>query len=157
MVPAVSTRASPTPAYSGFPPSHKYYQYGTLTPYGLPSQTVPVPFVKLMQVLLPLNCRNSSGLGSFPFARHYLGNHFCFLLLRVLRCFSSPGSPPFYNGYAVFNSMGCPIRTSADHRMCASPRSFSQLTTSFFASESQGILHTLFFTFLSMLLLSLSY
>ena len=33
-----------------------------------------------------------SGLGSFPFARRYLGNHCCFLFLRVLRCFSSPGS-----------------------------------------------------------------
>ena len=34
------------------------------------------------------------GLGSFPFARRYLGNHCCFLFLRVLRCFSSPGSLP---------------------------------------------------------------
>ena len=34
-----------------------------------------------------------SGLGSFPFARRYSGNHYCFLFLRLLRCFSSPGSP----------------------------------------------------------------
>ena len=33
-----------------------------------------------------------SGLGSFPFARRYSGNHCCFLFLRLLRCFSSPGS-----------------------------------------------------------------
>ena len=33
------------------------------------------------------------GLGSFPFARRYLGNRSFFLFLRVLRCFSSPGSP----------------------------------------------------------------
>ena len=33
------------------------------------------------------------GLGSSPFARRYSGNHYCFLFLRVLRCFSSPGSP----------------------------------------------------------------
>ena len=32
------------------------------------------------------------GLGSFAFARRYLRNHFCFLFLRLLRCFSSPGS-----------------------------------------------------------------
>ncbi len=32
-----------------------------------------------------------NGLDCFPFARHYSGNHFCFLFLRVLRCFSSPG------------------------------------------------------------------
>jgi hypothetical protein len=31
------------------------------------------------------------GLGFFPFARRYSGNHYCFLFLRVLRCFSSPG------------------------------------------------------------------
>lgn len=35
--------------------------------------------------------RNAAGLGSCAFARHYLRNHFCFLFLRVLRCFSSPG------------------------------------------------------------------
>ena len=34
-----------------------------------------------------------SGLGSFPFARRYLGNRqIFFLFLRLLRCFSSPGS-----------------------------------------------------------------
>ena len=33
------------------------------------------------------------GLGSSAFARRYLRNHFCFLFLRLLRCFSSPGSP----------------------------------------------------------------
>ena len=34
------------------------------------------------------------GLGSSAFARRYLRNHFCFLFLRLLRCFSSPGSLP---------------------------------------------------------------
>ena len=34
-----------------------------------------------------------TGLGSSAFARRYLRNHFCFLFLRLLRCFSSPGSP----------------------------------------------------------------
>ena len=33
------------------------------------------------------------GLGSSVFARHYLRNHFCFLFLWVLRCFSSPRLP----------------------------------------------------------------
>ena len=33
-----------------------------------------------------------SGLGSFPFARHYSGNHCYFLFLCLLRCFSSAGS-----------------------------------------------------------------
>ena len=29
------------------------------------------------------------GLGYFPFARHYSGNHYCFLFHQLLRCFSS--------------------------------------------------------------------
>ena len=37
--------------------------------------------------------RSRPGLGSSRFARRYSGNHFCFLFLRLLRCFSSPGSP----------------------------------------------------------------
>ena len=44
-------------------------------------------------VLQPQNGRNRSGLGCSPFARHYWGNHYYFLFLRVLRCFSSPRLP----------------------------------------------------------------
>ena len=36
--------------------------------------------------------RSRPGLGSFHFARRYSGNRCFFLFLRVLRCFSSPGS-----------------------------------------------------------------
>ena len=50
----------------------------------------------------------------------------------------------------VFNLTGCPIRTSTDQSSFAAPRSFSQLTTSFVASESLGIRHTpLFASFYS--------
>ena len=35
------------------------------------------------------------GLGSFAFARRYSQNRCFFLFLRLLRCFSSPGSPPY--------------------------------------------------------------
>ena len=41
---------------------------------------------------------------------------------------------------------GFPIQTSADQFVFANPRSFSQLITSFFASESLGIPHTPLFT-----------
>ena len=37
---------------------------------------------------------------------------------------------------------GCPIQVSTDQFVCANPRSFSQLITPFFASESLGIPHT---------------
>ena len=46
--------------------------------------------------------------------------------------------------YYAFDIVGCPIRISADHIVCANPRSFSQLITSFIASESLGIPHTPF-------------
>ena len=47
----------------------------------------------LCQALQPRHVRKRTGLGSAPFARHYSGYRFFFLFLRVLRCFSSPGSP----------------------------------------------------------------
>ena len=47
----------------------------------------------------------SSGLGSFPFARRYSGNRCFFLFLRVLRCFSSPGSPS-YTMYSCMSTWG---------------------------------------------------
>ena len=49
----------------------------------------------------------------------------------------------------AFNMPGCPIRKSPDRRLFAPPRSLSQLITSFFASESQGIRRTLLVTFLT--------
>ena len=59
--------------------------------------------------------------------------------------FQFPGFAPIARYYA-FSMVGCPIRTSADQFVLANPRSFSQLITSFFASESLGILHTLLLT-----------
>ena len=46
-----------------------------------------------MQSVTP-ECTHS-GLASFHFARRYFGNRCFFLFLRLLRCFSSPGSPPY--------------------------------------------------------------
>ena len=45
-------------------------------------------------VLQPRGSRDLPGLGCSPVARHYWGNHCCFLFLEVLRCFSSLRSPP---------------------------------------------------------------
>ena len=147
MVPADSHRASPTPRYSGFKPSHYLYTYGTVTLYGPPFHACSFLVITFMSVLQPHVGRNQHGLGFFPFARHYLGNHYCFLFLQVLRCFSSLRSLLFR--YLDFIKMGCPIRKSSDQRLFAPTRSLSQLTTSFFASECLGIPHILLFTFSS--------
>lgn len=68
------------------------------------------------------------GLGFSPFVRHYLGNHGCFLFLRVLRCFTSPGIAP----HALFDSgMGNQAvnlagfshsEISGSKRICRSPK-----------------------------------
>ena len=101
-----------------------------------------------LAVLQPRRRRNACGLGFSPFARRYWGNHCCFLFLRVLRCFSSPRWPPAKAGCHPFRMTGCPIRKSADQRLHAPPRGFSQLAASFVASGSQGIRRAPLTTFL---------
>src|SRR6202008_5051346 len=64
---------------------------------------------------------------SSAFARHYSRNHTCFPFLRVLRCFTSPRSPPpaIYSPVGDTTSLvpGFPIRTSSDPRSVdSSPR-----------------------------------
>jgi hypothetical protein len=51
--------------------------------------------------------------------------------------------------------MGCPIRKSPDQGVFATPRCFSQLITSFFASESLGIPRTPLLTFFRFIVLKL--
>ena len=63
----------------------------SLSMVGLPS-TILLRFRSLIAVRTP-TCSHV-GLGSSAFARRYLRNRVFFLFLRVLRCFSSPGSPP---------------------------------------------------------------
>ena len=137
MVPANSTGISPVPAYSGYPhpirtsPLRDSHPLRSAFPYG--SGLVRIGPAR---VLLPRTCRDMHGLGCSASARRYSRNHCCFLFLRVLRCFSSPGSPPLRDSR---KREGCPIRTPADQLVCADPRGFSQLAASFVAAESLGI------------------
>ena len=55
------------------------------------------------------------------------------------------------SGFCSFTAKGFPIRIFTDLFVCADPRNFSQLITSFFASESLGILHTPLFSLCLML------
>ena len=57
------------------------------------SRTVLLTVDVTCAVLTP-ECTHS-GLGSSGFARRYSRNRCFFLFLRLLRCFSSPGSPPY--------------------------------------------------------------
>ncbi len=124
MVPAVSIGISPVPTYSGSHPLMITYPYGTLTPYGLLSQVIQVHYHYITVVLQPQNSRNCLGLGSSTFARRYLRNHYCFLFLGVLRCFSSPRSPPILKNRIVsLQDTGLPHSdTCGSTRICQSPQ-----------------------------------
>ena len=78
----------------------------------------------VMTVLQPHTPRRVYGLGWFPFARRYLGNHFCFLFLGLLRCFSSPRSPqqPMDSAEDVraLPPTGFPIQKSPDQSLFSS-------------------------------------
>ena len=91
MVPPTSHKVPRVSWYSGscrcLPVSHTGLSPSTA---GFP-KTVPLPSSSLMQSITP-GCTHP-GLGSSPFARRYSGNRCFFLFLRLLRCFSSPGSP----------------------------------------------------------------
>ena len=102
------------------------------SPAGLPS-AIPLSFSVALAVRTPL-CTHS-GLGSSGSARRYSRNRCFFLFLRLLRCFSSPGSPPhLIHGISALFHMrmhgvfpcGFPhsdIRGSVD--ICSSPRLFA--------------------------------
>ena len=71
--------------------STQVFAYGAFTLSRLPFQVSSADSSFLMQVLYP-NGISTVRLGSSDFARHYFRNRFFFLFLRVIRCFSSPGS-----------------------------------------------------------------
>ena len=88
---------------------------------GFPSR-FPFDFACSLPLLLPRACRDTRGLGSSRSARRYSGNHFCFLLLRLLRCFSSAGSHPSRGRL----SAGLPHSDIRGSKViCTSPRLFA--------------------------------
>ena len=96
MVPPDSDRVSPAPPYSGFGYGRTRLRvrgFHALRP-GFP-KWFPWHVPPDVAVLQPRSRLDAPGLGFSAFARRYSRNHCCFLLLRVLRCFSSPGSPHF--------------------------------------------------------------
>ena len=128
MVPADSCRISRVPHYSGAGSAVFGISRTGLSPSAASlSRLFRYPsVVPFSPVLQPRRCRNTDGLGSCAFARHYWRNHCCFLFLRVLRCFSSPGWPLPLAGGALCSASGCPIRTSAVMAgICPLPRLFA--------------------------------
>ena len=93
MVPPTSHKVPRVSWYSGTCPAGLTFAYGALTPYGRLSQNRSAGLTSPLRRPVTPECTHP-GLGSSAFARRYLRNRCFFLFLRVLRCFSSPGSPP---------------------------------------------------------------
>ena len=147
MVPANSRRIPRAPRYSGYHYQSYSYLYGALTLYGLTFQTgsssnitqiswsyYPDNAETLSVWALPRSLATTCGIILIFSSYGYLDVSVPHVRPRVRVC----------RGRA---STGCPIRTSPDLGVFATPRSFSQLITSFFAFESLGILHMPFFAF----------
>ena len=78
-----------------------------------------------LEILQPRKVRKLHGLGSSRFDRHYSGNRSFFLFLRVLRCFSSPGSLSVFRVCGL-QPHGLPHSdTAGSIRVCQSPDIFA--------------------------------
>ena len=84
--------------------------------------------------------------GLFPVRSPLLGESLLFSFPAGTKMFQFPALASIADGCHPFRMTGCPIRRSADQRLCAPPRGFSQLVTSFIASESLGIRRAPFLT-----------
>ena len=126
MVPADSGRIPRVPPYSGarlacpWLPVRGCHPLRPAFPDGSGSHSQ-----SLWPVLLPRARLDAPGLGSSRFARHYSGNRCFFLLLRVLRCFSSPGLPTS-KGVTGLQPAGLPHSDMrGSFHACRSPRLFA--------------------------------
>ena len=117
-------------------------EYETVTLYGRSFQNVPlIEPSPTSWSYNPVKAETST-VWALPRSLATTGGIICyFLFLRVLRCFSSPGSPlpSMYSTADTAEAVGCPIRKSTDQSLLAAPRGLSQRAASFIASQCQGI------------------
>ena len=94
MVPAYSVKVPRVSTYSGYRHVNSPFAYGTFTLFGQLSQNCSAKLVESIPRSEPRDARIP--VWALPFslaATHRITC--CFLFLRLLRCFSSPGSPPY--------------------------------------------------------------
>ena len=136
MVPAYSHRISRVLWYSGYSLLIHHFAYEAVTLFGPAFQLCSTMMNRCVMESVTPSDVSIQRFGLFPFRSPLLRKSIVFFLfLRVLRCFSSPGSLP-YTIYscmdtALQHAVSFLIRTSADRKSFALPRSFSQLITSF--------------------------
>ena len=148
MVLTYSVRIPRVPTYSGYSPLGNLFDYRAFTLSRSTFQSSSPKIASASGSPLPRTYYYIR-FGLFRFRSPLLSESlFYFLFLRVIRWFSSPGSPrtTIDSSYdnAILLALSFLIRTSAVNRSFAAHRGFSQLVTSFFGAMYQGILHTLF-------------
>ena len=111
------------------------------------SKTVPVQNISLYRSPATLALPKQHQFRLFPFRSPLLRESLLFSFPVGNKMFQFPTFASYFHMISRLLGMGCPIRKSADQFVFANPRSLSQLVTSFFASESQGILRTPLVTF----------
>jgi hypothetical protein len=138
-----SHRIPRVPCYSGSRRIFRNFAYGTFTPCGTAFHPSSARFIQcLCRSEPPDNCK--PGVGLIRFRTPRLTESLLFSFREGTKMFQFPSYrlntlwihvliPMF------LPSVGFPIRTSVVHRLFAPTHSFSQLVTSFFASQCQGI------------------
>ena len=144
MVLAYSDRIPRVPPYSGYSLLLNSFTYGAFTLSCRAFQHCSVTILNGFWSPSPQKYYYS-WFGLFRFRSPLLSESlFYFLFLRVIRCFSSPGSLHYAmylrNDTITLLMVSSLIRISTDQCLFATPRSFSQLVTSFFGAMYQGIL-----------------
>lgn len=158
MVAANSSRIPRVPLYLGTPTGDgSAFAYGAITRSGRLFQTVPLT----VRFVTPCrSCATGLWLPRPPLRNARMLARKGFGLVRVrspllpesllfsfpvgtemvhFPTFASPNLCIQFGDRQAFTWRGFPIRTFPDHRSRATPRDFSQLTTSFIAAISQGI------------------
>ena len=137
MVGPNSTGISRAPAYSGFTLAVTMFSPTGLSPskVGFPN-TVQLtlsfvtarrlcrilPYVPTTPICATPAGLHAFGLGCSPFAHHYSGYLFDFFYIRLLRCFTSPTSPPHYTDLRPA-AEGLPhSETFGSRVVCSSPK-----------------------------------
>ena len=144
MVLTCSVRIPRVPTYSGYRQPSRLFAYGPLTLFRVTFQLSSAKSFRTFRGPLP-HAYYYTWFGLFRFRSPLLSESFVyFLFLRVIRWFSSPGSPHIPMD-SVYDTTALPvvsflIRISTGQRSFATLRSFSQLVTSFFGAMYQGIL-----------------
>ena len=149
MVPADSRRISRVPRYSGNASPRFWLSDTGLSPS-------PAGLSRAVPLAVSLGFVGAPTTPAAPRRRRFGLLRFRSPLLAESLLFSSPAGtemfqfPAFAQHCAVtaLRRSGSPIRTPPDQCAFAAPRRFSQLVTSFFATESLGILRAPFSPFL---------